>query len=482
LCAGNMDTLPNELVHCIIDKVDGLTLPLLCCVCWQWRHLVESMCAPHGITLRRQKRSKRPHCNAPRHKHSCGPTWTDCVAHYIVRTIRAHRWGIFEWLTLSYRDVREISTRVQHQACSESAAQGDLARLQHLYKRGFLSDANVCNEAAKYGHLDVLKWATANGCPWGYIMCVNAAKNGHAHVLEWVHARGAFVWYTSVFRAAAEGGYMHIMQLAKSKGITLSSFSGLCASAAKAGRTDMIQWLRAEECQWGEYACASAAKGGHLQLLQWLRASGCPWDALTSMYAAKKGHYDVLMWAHDNGCQEHCTSAYLAQNGNMQMLEWAKTEAIPLHEDSCRKAARGGHLQVLQWLRNNGCMWDASVYEKAARNGHSHVVKWAWANGCPRTAKEVSTIVKHCDSSTVAWLLDNGLDWYSDVCPLAFEHLRLDLLLWARDTLRVDIPQHAWASYKDSARVTQWAALHRFTQESSVSLRADEKGCPSVSH
>ena len=39
----------------------------------------------------------------------------------------------------------------------------------------------------------------------------------------------------------------------------------------------MLQWARANGCEWDEVTCYYAAKGGHLEVLQWARANGCPW-------------------------------------------------------------------------------------------------------------------------------------------------------------------------------------------------------------
>jgi hypothetical protein len=48
----------------------------------------------------------------------------------------------------------------------------------------------------------------------------------------------------------------------------------------------------------------AAARGGHLAVLQWLRANGCQWDWLVCLFAAKNGHKAVLHWARANGCPE----------------------------------------------------------------------------------------------------------------------------------------------------------------------------------
>ena len=49
----------------------------------------------------------------------------------------------------------------------------------------------------------------------------------------------------------------------------------------------MLQWLRANGCEWDEETCYAAA-GGHLEVLQWARVNGCAWDRA-----------DCLKWAAD---------------------------------------------------------------------------------------------------------------------------------------------------------------------------------------
>ena len=106
----------------------------------------------------------------------------------------------------------------------------------------------------------------------------------------------------------------------------------MCASAARGGQLQALQWLRDHGCDWDAWTCSSAAHGGHLAVLQWARANGCFWNKLTCSFAARNGHLAVLQWARANGC------------------DW--------NASTCTAAAEGGHLAVLQWARANGCNWD----------------------------------------------------------------------------------------------------------------------------
>ena len=47
----------------------------------------------------------------------------------------------------------------------------------------------------------------------------------------------------------------------------------------------MLQWLRANGCEWDAMTCWAAAQGGHLAVLQWLRANGCGWNRAIGQWA-----------------------------------------------------------------------------------------------------------------------------------------------------------------------------------------------------
>ena len=67
---------------------------------------------------------------------------------------------------------------------------------------------------------------------------------------------------------------------------------------------DVLQWARANGCEWDSQTCEKAAGGGHLGVLQWARANGCDWDSRTCSRATEGGHTEVLQWARANGCPD----------------------------------------------------------------------------------------------------------------------------------------------------------------------------------
>jgi hypothetical protein len=51
----------------------------------------------------------------------------------------------------------------------------------------------------------------------------------------------------------------------------------------------VLQWARANGCEWNADTCWVAAQGGHLAVLQWARANGCDWDRVECLDEAPVG-------------------------------------------------------------------------------------------------------------------------------------------------------------------------------------------------
>ena len=129
-----------------------------------------------------------------------------------------------------------------------------------------------------------------------------------------------------------------------------------CGWAAHSGHLEVMKWLRAKGCPWGEVTSRDAACGGHLEVLQWMRAQDppCPWDSRVCKSAVRKGHLDVLRWARRQGCPwGDGLTCGAARNGHLKVLIWLIKEGYPYDKDMCRNAAVEGGKQarkVLEWL------------------------------------------------------------------------------------------------------------------------------------
>ena len=175
---------------------------------------------------------------------------------------------------------------------------------------------------------------------------------------------------------------LEVMQWARANGCEWDKWT--CAYAAKNGHLETLQWARANGCDWNWETCAYAALNGHLEVLQWARANGCEWNSWTCTYAAENGHLEVLQWARANGCEwDEDTCTYAAQNGHLEVLQWARANGCEWDEDTCTHAVFKGNLEVIQWARANGCPWNEDTCVTAVENGHLKILQWARANGCP---------------------------------------------------------------------------------------------------
>ena len=65
-----------------------------------------------------------------------------------------------------------------------------------------------------------------------------------------------------------------------------------------------------------------AAEAGHLHILQWARANGCDWDEDTCSAAAEAGHLECLKWAREHGCPWNKEKCFYVAINNTKMLEW----------------------------------------------------------------------------------------------------------------------------------------------------------------
>ena len=124
---------------------------------------------------------------------------------------------------------------------------------------------------------------------------------------------------------------------------------------------------------------------GRLEILQWFRANGCEWDLRTMSFAARGGHLEVVKWLRENDCT------------------WTLgTIAAAAEED---------RLEIVKWLRENGCVWDVSTFACAARGGHFEVLKWLADNGCPYNQRAGIYAAETGRLQIIKWLKVKDIPW-----------------------------------------------------------------------
>jgi hypothetical protein len=308
--------------------------------------------------------------------------------------------------------------------------------------------------AAVWGSASTLKLAQQAGC--------SKASPAHLNFSAMQHKAGLLLSSTElatgrddlglVFTkhvaegAAASGSLSKLQQLFREHGCPLISRKGgnaICEIAARAGNSEMLQWLQGEgkrkfsaatalaaaeaghsaavrflieaKCPWSPAATAAVAKSGDLELLKWMVEQHwrrCKWSPESvAGSAARSGRMDVLRYVIDQhaGVNQHTLDGavmsdkpelvqYLLQQyglqlnagllhaaaeiGLLNMVQYLVQQQCPGGSMCLQAAAVGGHLEVLQCLRAAGYDWlsSTSVCDAALRRGHAAVALYVLNN------------------------------------------------------------------------------------------------------
>ena len=171
---------------------------------------------------------------------------------------------------------------------------------------------------------------------------MSAAECGHLKVVRWLCKRPVFAKNVGIVSAAALNGHLEVVQwLCGERGLAMNEDVmerwETYPWGPYAAKRRAVEWLRNAHCEVMEQAASS----GNLKLVQWLRAEGCDWNEEACGWAAKCGHLEVLQWLWSNGCH-HFMGQVIGP------------------------ALDQGHVEMLRWVRENGCWWDAEERDRAA--------------------------------------------------------------------------------------------------------------------
>lgn len=272
----------------------------------------------------------------------------------------------------------------------------------------FVCDADMAAKMARHGANESLRWAYNQGMPWDERAGTAAGKHGHLETLQMLIANHAPINAKAIVRTAASHGQMHVLEWIMLDGarceVALDEL--MCSGAARNGKLDALQWLRARHCPWGALTIADAAAGGHLHVIEWARANGCPWDRQATMWAARNGHFKVLKWLCRYNCKcDEKACMWAARNGHFEVLQWLRAHGegrvCPWTAETCWAAAASGHLHILQWAIENGCPATWTTWAGAAVAGHIPVLRWLHSQGWKRHAVNKDDSVATCGRGAV---------------------------------------------------------------------------------
>ena len=123
--------------------------------------------------------------------------------------------------------------------------------------------------------VELLEWALSMNIPARYLSR-SCAEAGNLACLQWLRSQSPPLsqWTVQNTRAAARGGYLHVLEWLREVRPACPWDASVCSEAAAGGHLHVLQWLRSRvpPCPFGSATCAAAAGGGHLDVLKWLRA------------------------------------------------------------------------------------------------------------------------------------------------------------------------------------------------------------------
>jgi hypothetical protein len=158
--------------------------------------------------------------------------------------------------------------------------------LLYLRQQGCEFNEETMARAAAHDHLAVCQFLVREQCRWDFDACTEAATGGHLETIRFLHASGCPWPFDLVCSNAVSGGNIELLQYLKQQGYAFGA--GAMNAAAYAGHTHICEYLRAEQCAWGDDACKQAALGSQLDTLRWLHKQGYPLDIQKVRMAAAR--------------------------------------------------------------------------------------------------------------------------------------------------------------------------------------------------
>jgi hypothetical protein len=370
--------------------------------------------------------------------------------------------------------------------CIYAAKTGDLKILAWALTNGCDLHVDAFDAAAESGHVETVKWLKEHNCPWKASIWASAARSKNSSTFTWLQNNfpDQGLNCKNCQLAAAKFGNLELLRILKKD---QNSSRKLMSAAVLGGNSETIEWLRPfntftiqvidtaclvgnlkivkEECsEFYPSYCASAARNGHFELLQWLHANGCPWNESATAAAAKGGHFEILKWLVHNGCpmQNTITSSAAVMSGRLEILIWLHNNGCPKSQRDCIYiAAEYGHLHILEWLWNHyGKIWNrtitTNVMNYAAKRGDLEMLRWGKKNflSCTKYVYEEAALNGQLEA--IKWLQRNRYPHNNDLSTMAAEHGHIRLLRWLMENGHTCSRGAGWANLLRETRVRNY--------------------------
>jgi hypothetical protein len=217
-----------------------------------------------------------------------------------------------------------------------AGAYADVAALAAAHELGMKYSTATLLAAARCNKLAVLQFLHAEGCPWDATVVNEAAKRGELEMVRWLHESGCEWNDRWVLYYAAEGANVELLDYVKQR-VDVAFTGKHMQKAAERGQTAVCEYLRSQQCPFGQFLCTSAARNGHTETLHWLRQQ------------------PEYMFQGARVCEE------AARCGHMEVLQYLLSEGLLVNPArlTCRLNTAGANdqLAAAQWLRQQGAQW-----------------------------------------------------------------------------------------------------------------------------
>jgi hypothetical protein len=255
----------------------------------------------------------------------------------------------------------------------------------------------------------------------------------------------------------------------------------LCATSAKYGRIEILEWLRKDlNCPWDIRTCLCAAKYGHLNIIEFANSNGCPLEQSPSednnyhshkynfneekkkglyidggdcklcnsvcSYAAKGNQFNILKWSIEiKKCRwNRYVVFFAAANGNFEIFKYAIENQCPYEIGCFEAAAIYGHFNILEYIKNNDMRisYKSEVYINILANGHLNVIKWLkkkyninfHINANPfNNISPCSIGAKIGRLDIIQWSIKNGYSLNEDTFDNAAQFGDINILKWLKE-------------------------------------------------
>jgi len=164
--------------------------------------------------------------------------------------------------------------------------------------------------------------------------------------------------------------------------------------AAEEGKSDTLQWLEENGCEWREWTLNTAIQEHEsLSLCKWLKQKGRLWDEHTFFCASGCSpgirKMELLQWLRENGCPwDAQTYSQAVMGDDMTTVKWLRGNGCPWEEQTFLGAAIRENLDMMKWLKLKNCPWDSRTYEVIVEAGNREILDWLVENNCPTEEDE----------------------------------------------------------------------------------------------